>query len=156
MFTAQKIIETEIYQNLLAQLQQRTGMEIYPEYETVLAAFDTECLAHAHLSEDDVMRLLASDAEPLLNFVAHYYETFRDAPDEQEYPEGYEPDPDDDDDNIVNLGQGKNTLLQNLIVYALLKHRPDDLLPYLTAIRTPYAKKFAREVKAVLAASEAA
>lgn len=156
MFTAQKIIETEIYQNLLAQLQQHTGMTICPEYETTLAKFDTECLAHAHLSEDDVMRLLASNAESLLNFAACYYETFRDAPDEQEYPEGYDPDPDDDDGNIVNLGQGKNTLLQNLIVYALLKYRPDDVLPYYKAMGMPYAKKFAREVKAVLAASEAA
>ena len=73
MFTAQKIIETEIYQNLLAQLQQHTGMTICPEYETTLAKFDTECLAHAHLSEDDVMRLLASNAESLLNFAACYY-----------------------------------------------------------------------------------
>ncbi len=104
MFTARKIIECEIYQDLMAQLQQRTGMEIYPEYETVLAEFDTKCLAHAHLSEDDVMRLLATDAAPLLNFATCYYEAFRDAPDEQEYPEDEEPAPDDDDDNIVNLG----------------------------------------------------
>ena len=97
-----------------------------------------------------------ADAALLLNFAACYYEAFCDAPDEQEYPEGEEPDPDDDDGNIVNLGQGKNTLLHNLIVYALLKYRPDDLLPYLNAMRMPYAAKFAREMKAVLAASEAA
>lgn len=156
MFTARTIIESELYQHLLAQLQQRTGMKIYPEYETTLARRDTLCLAHAHLSEDDVMRLLANDAALLLNFAACYYEAFCDAPDEQEYPEGEEPDPDDDDGNIVNLGQGKNTLLHNLIVYALLKYRPDDLLPYLNAMRMPYAAKFAREMKAVLAASEAA
>ncbi|MGF6147027.1 Uncharacterised protein [Kingella potus] len=150
MFIARKIIASSLYQQLLAQLQQRTGMKMYPEYETTLAHRDSQCLARARLSEDDVMRLLATDAAPLLDFATRYYATFRDAPDEQEYPAGETPDPDDDDDSeTIDLGQCPNTLLHHLILYYLLKHRPDDLLPYFQAIRMPYAEKFAREVAAV-------
>jgi len=109
----------------------------------------TKELAFANITRAVIEQTLVSRAE----LVARYWDAVQAAPgaDEQEYPEGEEPDPDDEPDTVIS--DGPPMLMRGFSIVAacsiwLLSERTEpELVSWLKFRRIPYHKKYATEMR---------
>lgn len=147
MEIAKSIIGSNQYQNLIDKIQKRTKLKILSEYRDAVATRDEHKMGIAHLSANDTLELLENDMKNFSEFVLLKMKKFENAKIDEEYPEGEEQDQEDDNETV--LGYSKSFLLLYLIEYFLLKTNPNELEPYLKAIRIPNTKKYEKELKEI-------
>lgn len=147
MEIAKQIISSSQYQNLIDTIQKRIRLKILNEYRDTVATRDEQKMKLANLSSDEALKLLEDDKSIFSGFVLLKLQKFENAKIDEEYPEGEEPEQEDDNETV--LGYSKSFLLLYLIEYFLLKTNPSELEPYLKATRIPNAKKYEKELKEI-------
>ena len=147
MEITKQIIDSNPYRNLVDNIQKRTRLKVLSEYRDAVASRDEQKMKLANLSKEEAMKLLEMDKEIFNEFVLCKMQKFQNAKIDEEFPNGEEPEQEDENETI--LGYSKNFLLLYLIEYFLLKTNPSGLEPYLKATRIPNAKKYEKELKEI-------
>lgn len=104
----------------------------------------------AKVSFSELISIINSKEEvnSFINYVSKKLVKY-DGCDEQEYPEGEEPDEDEKDIVISEDGFSKTFLAFHLIEYCVLKNNRDYIDEYVKLIKIPNAKKYAKELKEI-------
>lgn len=147
MEIAKQIIDSSQYKNLVDNIKKSKRLKVLSEYRDAVASRDEQKMKLANLSKEEAMKLLEMDKDFFNKFVLYKMQKFENAKIDEEYPNGEEPEQENDNETI--LGYSKNFLLLYLIEYFLLKTNPSGLEPYLKATRIPNAKKYEKELKEI-------
>jgi len=109
----------------------------------------TKELAFAKITREVIKQTLVSRAE----LVARYWDAVQADPnaDEQEYPEGEEPDPDDEPDTVYSDGptmlKRGFSIMAACSIWLLTERTEPELVSWLKFRRIPYHKKYAKEMR---------
>ncbi|AWG25835.1 hypothetical protein [Flavobacterium kingsejongi] len=107
----------------------------------------------ANINLNDIVSILESKDEMkiVVNYVSKKLVKY-DGCDEQEYPDGEEPDEDEKDIIVSSNNEYYITfLIYHLIEYCVLKKNRDYIDEYVKLIRIPNSKKYAKELKEIFA-----
>jgi hypothetical protein len=107
------------------------------------------------VSVDDLAGLLAQEGEQIAAYAAAVHQAMHDEPDEQEYPPGEEPDPDEADE-LLDTWMDPLFLIGYLAEYWFLTRDPAGLVPYLRAMKMVRPTAYAKQVEAIHAATRKA
>lgn len=143
METLVDLINSTNYNGLLENVKSRIEIEIDDDIPYVVWDFSIKGLNLAGIKADDLKSLIELHMDSISAYVEVKLSKYADDT-EQEYPEGYEPEK--EDNKVVGLPFYKNFLIGYLIEYWILKESPLDIEKYIRAIRIPNAKKYAKEI----------
>jgi hypothetical protein len=147
MESIKTLIEGNSYKTLLENVRKEINIRVNEaNLPSALLNVDVNRLRAAKLDAQALENILGTDMNEITRYVVSRIGTVKDDG-EQEYPEGEEPDEDDEDEVIETLPYYKNFLVGFIIEYCLLKQKPSELPAYLKALRIPGAKKFEKELK---------
>jgi len=142
-----KLIEINDYRCVLLKIKNKIKINVKEEIHSIyLNKFD-ESMVKAKISFEDIILLLEtnSELEKISNYVVKKLIKY-DGCNEQEYPDGEEPDEDEKDIIISDDGYSVAFLAFHLIEYCVLKQNKNEIDNYVKAIRIPNAKKYSKEV----------
>ncbi len=142
-----KLIENKNYRKLLLITIDKIAINVKDEIHTIyLNKFD-ENLSKAKISYEYINSILENnlDLEKVSNYIVKKLIKY-DGVDEQEYPDGEEPDEDEKDIIISDDGYSIVFLAFHLIEYCIIKQDRNHIEDYVKAIRIPNAKKYAKEI----------
>lgn len=125
-----KFINSIEYECLLNELQLKVSLEIaqsIPSF-TVLN-YDIERLKRSSIEIKDLLKIISTHNQKIQLFILLKFEKYLGIKEEEEYPEGYNPDEEDEkNQNIKTLPFNRNFLILYLIEYYLLNNKPEDYL----------------------------
>lgn len=104
------------------------------------------------VSVDDLAGLLAGEGEQIAAYSAAVHQAMHEAPDEQEYPPGEEPDPDEADE-VLDTWMDPLFMVGYLMEYWFLTRDPAGLVPHLRAMKIVRPASYAKQVTAIHAAT---
>jgi hypothetical protein len=140
------IISSEVYRKIVSELVSDIQISVDAEYEEVFARLDSAKIIRSGLDVGRIMEVLSSDREAIKNYSVKKILALSVQKEEQDYPEGEEPD-DDEKDVILSIGNySQGFLLTNIIEYSLAKEGGAKLLDYIKASKIPKAKDYAKQV----------
>jgi hypothetical protein len=146
MESIKNLIAGDRYQSLLENVRKETNIQIdQADLPSAILNFDADMLKSAKIDAQVLGGILETDLNEVSKYSILRLGLVKD--DDQEYPEGNEPDEDDKDEVIETLPYYKNFLVSFLVEYYFLKNKPSELAAYLKAERIPNAKKFEKELK---------
>jgi len=147
MQSIKNLIEGNGYKALLQNVRQQINIQVNEnDPPSAMLNIDVNNLRAAKLDAQALENILETDLNEITKYAVLKIGTVKDDG-EQEYPEGEEPDEDDEDEVIETLPYYKDFLVGMIIEYILLKQKPSELAAYLKALRIPGAKKFEKELK---------
>ncbi|WP_276379043.1 hypothetical protein [Flavobacterium sp. H4147] len=146
MKTLVDFVNSTTYDVLLENVKLRINIEIDDNIPDVVWGFSIKELNLANVTVDDLKSLIELHTDSISAYVEIKLKKYSDDI-EQEYPEGYEPE--EENDEIVNLPFYKNFLIIYLAEYWILKENPKEIENYVRALRIPYAKKYAKEITVI-------
>jgi hypothetical protein len=148
MESIKNLIAGDKYRSLLENVRKETNIQIdEAELPSAILNIDADMLKSAKIDAQVLEGILETDLNEVSKYSIVRIGSVKD--DDQEYPEGNEPDEDDKDEIIETLPYYKNFLVSFLVEYYFLKNKPSELAAYLKAERIPNAKKFEKELKEV-------
>lgn len=142
MDTLIDLVNSADYNALLEKVKAKIDIEI--DNNGVIGNYYFTRLNSANIKAKDLKAFIEVNADEISSFVEMKLRKYADDK-EEEYPEGYEPD-DEKDNNIVILPFNKSFLIGYLIEYWILKENPREIENYVRAIRIPNANKYAKEL----------
>ena len=148
--TLRELMATPEYQAAATCIQTDLNLQITPDLPVVMLDIDGRRIAAAGYDLRALQQSL-SDMPRLAHYVRAKLRKYLGAPTEQEYPEGEEPDEDDEDEVVSTQPRfPPNHLVGHLLEFTLMS-QGGDLLGFLTATRMPKASKYAKEIRALFA-----
>jgi hypothetical protein len=111
----------------------------------------TKELAFAQITRAWIEQTLVSRAD----LVSRYWDAVQEVPDDgQEYPEGEEPDPDDEPDTVYSDGPPMLmrgfSILAACSIWMLTERTEAELTSWLKFRRIPHHKKYAKDLRAIM------
>lgn len=130
------IVLCEQYQSIVKSIKDATGIEIFEDYEDVMASIDSKRFALSGLSCNEVMESL-KDKNSLFKFSINKITKINKSIEQ----DGYEPS-----ELVKSHGYSQGFLLANLMEFAIAKRGHKELEQYLKVSRIPDWKAYAKEV----------
>lgn len=98
------------------------------------------------VSIKELLNLLSVEKESLSRYVLAYVDKVSKGDDlGEEFPEGEEQDPSEDPDNVVLLPYDRDFAIFPVVLFYIIKDQPNEVLPFLMALRWPHAKANAKK-----------
>lgn len=98
------------------------------------------------VSIKELLNLLSVEKESLSRYVLAYVDKVSKGDDlGEEFPEGEEQDPSEDPDNVVLLPYDRDFAIFPVVLFYIIKNQPNEVLPFLMALRWPHAKANAKK-----------
>lgn len=143
---AKKIVNSDAYQTILSELQEKFSIPLEQSYESMLAEFDGESLSVSQFNESDIVAVLHTEAQQIKAYSEKKFRATDGALEAQDYPFGEEPGIDDDIENSNEGVYSQGFLLKNILEYLAAKKGVKYLESYLKMERIPSAKAYARQI----------
>jgi hypothetical protein len=121
----------------------RLGVQLFERYSEVMFDSLIAQFEASSVTPEAVAALLNDDDRDIaMAYVVASVRSAKGLP-EQEYPPDCPPDDEDEPAISRHLGMAKDFVARNLICFWLMDNRPEAMVPFLQAIRTPHAKRAA-------------
>ncbi len=149
------IINDETYVDATASIAQSLNMSVSDYFPAILKQICLEGLKATGHSRQDLLDCLHNDTDQVMAFCVKKLEFLKGTKNEQDYPEGEEPDKDDADEVLEVLPISPAFLIGHLCEFHLLKHGEDgELAAYLKKQRIPGVNKYVRDLKRIFSEIE--
>jgi hypothetical protein len=143
-------INSDIYNNVIQTLIEKSGIEINEEYTISVKEREMNLLSKSNLTIDAIKNILENDFDKIINFTLLKMDKYKNEKDNGgDFAKGESLGKEDRPKTIKILPYYKTFMLQYIIEYYFLKISQDKLLQYIQKVRIPQAKKYERELKGI-------
>ena len=142
-----EFIQHPVYVCFIERLQKEGELSV-SEHLPPLAILNSSAntINKSKVSIKELLNLLGAEDESLYRYVLAFVDRVSKGDDlGEEYPEGEEPDPSEDPDNVVLLPYDRDFAIFPVVLFYIIKNQPNEVLPFLMALRRPYAKARAKK-----------
>ncbi|GHC57480.1 hypothetical protein [Ulvibacter litoralis] len=142
-----KVIESDVYTNYINFIENKVVLKILDKYRENAAIRDSDKMNKANVSASSIIDILTNDKDKFTAYVFSKIKKYENVKFKEDYPEGEEPEEEDNNEQI--LGYAKGFILLYAIEYYVLKHNPDSLEAYIKECKIPQASKYTKELKQI-------
>ena len=142
-----EFIQHPVYVCFIERLQKEGKLSV-SEHLPSLAMLNSsaEVINKSKVSIKELLNLLSAEKESLSRYVLAYVDKVSKNDDlEEEYPEGEEQDPSEDPDVGLLLPGYRDFAIFPVVLFYIIKNQPNEVLPFLMALRRPHAKARAKK-----------
>ena len=108
--------------------------------------YSADIINKSKVSIKELLNLLSAEKESLSRYVlACIDRASKDNDLEEEYPEGEEQDPSEDPNDGVLFPCDRDFAIFPVVLFYIIKNQPNEVLPFLMALRRPHAKAKAKK-----------
>lgn len=108
--------------------------------------YSANTINKSKVSIEELLNLLSTEDESLYRYVLAFVDrASKDDDLGEEYPEGEEPDPSEDPDDVVLLPCERDFAIFPVVLFYMIKNQPNEVLPFLMALRWPHVKANAKK-----------
>lgn len=143
-----EFIQHPVYVCFIERLQKERGLyvsENLPSLAILNSSANT--INKSKVSIKELLNLMSAEKESLSRYVLAFVDRVSKNDDlDDEFPEGEEQDPSEAPDNVVLLLPYLRTLaIFPAVLFYIIKNQPNEVLPFLMALRRPHAKANAKK-----------
>ena len=142
-----EFIQHPVYVCFIERLQKEGELSV-SEHLPPLAIlnYSANTINKSKVSIKELLNLLSTEKESLFRYVlACIDRASKDDDLEDEFPEGEEQDPSEDPDDGVLLPGYRDFAIFPVVLFYIIKNQPNEVLPFLMALRWPHAKANAKK-----------
>ena len=142
-----EFIQHPVYVCFIERLQKEGELSV-SEHLPPLAILNSSAntINKSKVSIKELLNLLSTEKESLFRYVlACIDRASKDDDLGDEFPEGEEQDPSEDPDDGVLLPGYRDFAIFPVVLFYIIKNQPNEVLPFLKALRRPYAKARAKK-----------
>ena len=140
-------IQHPVYVCFIERLQKERGLyvsENLPSLAILNSSANT--INKSKVSIKELLNLMSAEKESLSRYVLAFVDRVSKNDDfEDEFPEGEEQDPFEDPDDGVPLPYLRTLAIFPAVLFYIIKNQPNEVLPFLMALRRPHAKARAKK-----------
>ena len=142
-----EFIQHPVYVYFIERLQKEGKLSV-SEHLPSLSVLDSSAntINKSKVSIKELLNLLSAENESLYRYVLAFVDRVSKDDDlEDEFPEGEEQDPSEDPDDGVLLPYFRTLAIFPAVLFYIIKNQPNEVLPFLMALRWPHAKANAKK-----------
>ncbi|BDR57635.1 hypothetical protein [Xylocopilactobacillus apicola] len=143
-----QVVSSDLYDEILTKIREIVPIKMCEddqEYEYLDLNFALEKINKANLTIQEIEDFMTTQKENLISYSVNKMNNYVDLG--EEYPEGEEPDPDDDyEDEEINLGYSKFFVLTDALEYIMAQKGKTELVKYLKRVGISHAAKYAKQI----------
>ena len=142
-----EFIQHPVYVCFIERLQKEGKLSV-SEHLPSWAVLDSSAntINKSKVSIKELLNLLSAEKESLSRYVlACIDRASKDNDLEEEYPEGEEQDPSENPDDGVLFPYDRDFAIFPVVLFYIIKNQPNEVLPFLMALRRPHAKAKAKK-----------
>ena len=142
-----EFIQHPVYVCFIERLQKEGELSV-SEHLPSLAMLNSsaEVINKSKVSIKELLNLLSAEKESLSRYVLAFVDRVSKNDDlDDEFPEGEEQDPSEAPDNVVLLPYYRTLAIFPAVLFYIIKNQPNEVLPFLKALRRPHAKANAKK-----------
>ena len=142
-----EFIQHPVYVYFIERLQKEGKLSV-SEHLPSLSVLDSSAntINKSKVSIKELLNLLSAENESLYRYVLAFVDRVSKDDDlEDEFPEGEEQDPSEDPDDGVLLPDFRTLAIFPAVLFYIIKNQPNEVLPFLMALRRPHAKAKAKK-----------
>ena len=142
-----EFIQHPVYVCFIERLQKEGELSV-SEHLPPLAILNSSAntINKSKVSIKELLNLLSTEKESLFRYVlACIDRASKDDDLGDEFPEGEEQDPSEDPDDGVLLPGYRDFAIFPVVLFYIIKNQPNEVLPFLMALRWPHAKANAKK-----------
>ncbi len=142
-----EFIQHPVYVCFIERLQKEGELSVsehLPSLSVLNSSANT--INKSKVSIEELLNLLSAEDESLYRYVLAFVDRVSKGDDlEDEFPEGEEQDPSEAPDNVVLLPYYRTLAIFPAVLFYIIKNQPNEVLPFLMALRRSYAKARAKK-----------
>nr|WP_314696337.1 hypothetical protein [uncultured Prevotella sp.] len=142
-----EFIQHPEYVYFIERLQKERGLYV-SEHLPSLSVLDSSAntINKSKVSIKELLNLLSAENESLYRYVLAFVDRVSKDDDlDDEFPEGEEQDPSEDPNDGVLLPYFRTLAIFPAVLFYIIKNQPNELLPFLMALRWPHVKANAKK-----------
>ena len=142
-----EFIQHPVYVCFIERLQKEGKLSV-SEHLPSWAVLDSSAntINKSKVSIKELLNLLSAEDESLYRYVLAFVDRVSKDDDlGDEFPEGEEQDPSEAPDNVVLLPYYRTLAIFPVVLFYIIKNQPNEVLPFLMALRRPHAKANAKK-----------
>ena len=142
-----EFIQHPVYVCFIERLQKEGELSV-SEHLPPLAILNSSAntINKSKVSIKELLNLLSAEKESLSRYVLAYVDKVSKGDDlGDEFPEGEEQDPSEAPDDVVLLPYDRDFAIFPVVLFYIIKNQPNEVLPFLMALRRPHAKARAKK-----------
>ena len=142
-----EFIQHPVYVCFIERLQKERGLYMSENLPSLAMLNSSATVINkSKVSIKELLNLLSAEKESLSKYVLAYVDKVSKGDDlGEEFPEGEEQDPSEDSDNVVLLPYDRDFAIFPVVLFYIIKNQPNEVLPFLMALRRSYAKARAKK-----------
>jgi len=142
-----EFIQHPVYVCFIERLQKEGELSV-SEHLPPLAILNSSAntINKSKVSIKELLNLLSAEKESLYRYVLAYVDKVSKGDDlGDEFPEGEEQDPSEDPNDGVLFPCDRDFAIFPVVLFYIIKNQPNEVLPFLMALRWPHAKANAKK-----------
>lgn len=142
-----EFIQHPVYVCFIERLQKEGKLSV-SEHLPSLSVLDSSAntINKSKVSIKELLNLLSAENESLYRYVLAFVDRVSKDDDlDDEFPEGEEQDPSEDPNDGVLLPYFRTLAIFPAVLFYIIKNQPNEVLPFLMALRWPHAKANAKK-----------
>ena len=142
-----EFIQHPVYVCFIERLQKEGELSMNEHLPSfTILNYSANTINKSKVSIKELLNLLSTEKESLFRYVlACIDRASKDDDLGDEFPEGEEQDPSEDPDDGVLLPYERDFAIFPVVLFYIIKNQPNEVLPFLMALRRPYAKARAKK-----------
>ena len=140
-------IQHPVYVCFIERLQKERGLYMSEDLPSfTILNYSANTINKSKVSIKELLNLMSAEKESLSRYVLAFVDRVSKNDDlDDEFPEGEEQDPSEDPDNVVLLPYYRTLAIFPAVLFYIIKNQPNEVLPFLMALRWPHAKANAKK-----------
>ena len=142
-----EFIQHPVYVCFIERLQKEGELSVSENLPSLaMLNSSARVINKSKVSIKELLNLLSAEKESLSRYVLAYVDKVSKGDDlGDEFPEGEEQDPSEAPDDVVLLPYDRDFAIFPVVLFYIIKNQPNEVLPFLKALRRPYAKARAKK-----------
>ena len=142
-----EFIQHPVYVCFIERLQKEGELSMNEDLPSfTILNYSANTINKSKVSIEELLNLLSTEDESLYRYVLAFVDRVSKDDDlGEEYPEGEEPDPSEDPDDVVLLPYERDFAIFPVVLFYIIKNQPNEVLPFLMALRWPHVKANAKK-----------
>ena len=142
-----EFIQHSEYVCFIERLQKERGLYLSEDLPSfTILNYSANTINKSKVSIKELLNLLSAEKESLSRYVLAYVDKVSKGDDlGDEFPEGEEQDPSEAPDDVVLLPYDRDFAIFPVVLFYIIKNQPNEVLPFLMALRRPHAKARAKK-----------
>ena len=142
-----EFIQHPEYVYFIERLQKERGLYLSEDLPSfTILNYSANTINKSKVSIKELLNLLSAENESLYRYVLAFVDRVSKDDDlDDEFPEGEEQDPSEDPNDGVLLPYFRTLAIFPAVLFYIIKNQPNELLPFLMALRWPHVKANAKK-----------